>query len=430
MQALLIGAGVVGVSSAWALRRRGLRVTLLEATQQIPSGASHANGGQLSWSYTDPLASPAMLRQLPRLLLGGDPAFRLRLAAGLRADPAFAVWLLRFLRHCTPARERANLLAMLRLGLHSRRVLQGWQAELGLSFDYRQCGKLRLFATADALARAAARSRLKAELGVREECLDAAACRRVEPALDDWRGAAGEAGDIGAGGIWAPQEAVGDARTFTEQLAARCRDAGVRLQTGTAVVAIEHSGGRPLARCADGREFAADALVICAGPQTAALLRCSAAGGVRRLPIQPMQGYSLSLPALPGAPQVGLTDSDNKLVFCRLGERLRIAGVAELGRSDAQPDEARIDALLRTAAARLPAAADYAATQIEPWAGVRPLTPHGRPLIGHLGGAVWINAGHGMLGWTLAAGAADLLAAQLCGEPLPLPAAEYAIGRR
>ena len=439
MHALLIGAGVVGVSSAWALQRRGVQVTLLEAGDEVACGASHANGGQLSWSFTDPLASPAILRQLPRLMLGGDPAFRLHLAAGLRADPAFAVWLLRFLRHCTPARERANLLAILRLGLHSRRVLQGWQAALDLPFDYRQSGKLRLFSSAEGLARAAARSRLKAQLGVREECLDAAACRRLDPALDDWRGAAGEAGNIGAGGIWAPEEAVGDARAFTAQLAARCRAAGARIETGAAVVAIEQGGGRPRARCADGREFAADALAICAGPQAASLLRRAAAGMGRRLPIQPMQGYSLTLPALPGAPRVGLTDSDNKVVFCRLGERLRIAGVAELGRDDAGsgPDAARIDVLLRTAAARLPAAADFAAAQnddsqgehrqLASWAGVRPVTPHGRPLIEHLGGGVWVNAGHGMLGWTLAAGAADLLAAQLCGEPAPLPAADYAI---
>lgn len=396
--ALVIGAGVVGISTAYALASRGLSVTIVDSRDGPGQGTSFANGAQLSYAYTDALASPGLLKRLPWLLAGSDPAFRVR----KRLDPEFLRWGLAFLRNCTQERFETNTLAGLRLGLRSQLALSNLLARHPLDFGHEAPGKLHLYEDARAFANAARLASLKTTAGAEQQVVTRREAVAIEPALNS-------VAHRLEGAIWSPAEEVGDPHLFcialSRLLVARY---AVRILYRASVQRVVAEGEGAAAWFESGERLYARHLIICAGPQAPTLLRTL---GIR-VPIMPVRGHSFTAPAGSEAPKVSITDTARKLVFCRLSDSVRVAGQADVGADDPAVARKRLDALLKTARASLPGAAAYDRPQ-SVWAGLRPVTPNSLPLI-ERHGAITINVGHGALGWTYAMGSAEEAARLVC----------------
>lgn len=390
----VVGAGVVGVTTAHALAGRGASVCIVDRATGPGRGASFANGAQLSYAYTDALASPALLAKLPGLALGLDPLFRLK--PGL--DPGLYTWLAAFLREMTGAGFARNTCAVLELALASQRAMHDLLARSPIAFDHAVPGKMHLYHDADSLSAAGRTVALKQRHGAVQDVLSAQAAITIEPALAQVEGLQGV--------VHSPGDAVGDAHKFSEALLALCeRELGVVAHFGDGVdtVARRRDGWRIMT--AAGATLTVQRIVLCAGAQSRAIGRKLGLA----LPVRPMKGYSFTAPLGPDAPQVSITDAKRKIVFCRLGGKLRVAALAELGRHDTQIDPARMALVRKLAHDALPRAADLAAIEQE-WAGLRPMTPNSQPIVRWVDPGLGVNTGHGMLGWTLAMGSAERLA--------------------
>ena len=403
---VVLGAGVVGIATAYALARRGLRVAIADKADTPGRGSSFANGAQLSYAYTDALASPALLGRLPALAIGLDPAFRIRL--GL--DPDLLRWGLGFLRNCNAGEFERATLEGLKLGLESRAALHDLLARHEIDFGHRVAGKLHLQYSDAAMKAAAQGVALKQSQGIAQTLVDAAEARRLEPAL--------EGASHLAGAIYSPDEEVGDPFLFaTALLHILVRDYQVEPHLGFEAVSVDRRGSGVLVHGRDGACLSADRLVVALGPAAAGFLRPM---GVR-LPIVPMKGYSFTAPPGAQAPRISITDGSRKIVFCALGGQIRVAGLAELGQADPKVDPARLRHLVASACASLPQAADYDSIA-SGWAGLRPMTPSSLPIISEVADRIFVNVGHGMLGWTFAMGSGERAAA-LVAAGLPRLAA-------
>jgi D-amino-acid dehydrogenase len=397
---VVAGAGVVGVATAYALARRGLSVALVDRNPGPARGASFANGAQLSYAYSDALGSPAMLRKLPSLALGADPLFRLTGAF----DPGLVEWGLKFLAASTTSQYRAGTLATLALGLESQKAMHALLGRHPLAFGAAAAGKMHLYYDAASLSSAAEMVELKRRHGALQEVLSATDAVRIEPAL------AGTAGLTGV--VYSPQDEVGDPARFCEELVGvLTREYGVRTLFKTELHGAEFAPEAVTLRGGEGARVTGRHLVVALGIEAKPFL---ARLGVR-VPILPMKGYSFTAPLGTAAPQVSITDTARKLVFCRLSGNVRVAGIAELGAYDLRVRPDRLAALVATARDSLPDAADYKAT-FAGWAGLRPMTPSSVPIIARPRERLLVNVGHGMLGWTLAMGSAERTAALLLGE--------------
>jgi D-amino-acid dehydrogenase len=399
MRIIVIGGGVVGVTSAYWLRLAGHEVALVEQDSEAGRGISAGNGGQLSYAYVEPLAGPDLWIKFPSILLGLDSAVRMRPDLSMESIR----WGLAFLRQCVGKRQADALKALLLLAAESHRALAELLADVPLAFDYAAAGKLILYRDAGSLARAGKLAQIKRDYGFRLEILDRAQCLALDPALSGY-------GDAFAGGVYAPEDAAGDCALFTRGLYAHLGNAmGVEVHGSTRALHLIARGGRIAGVELDRGECLADATVLANGIDAS---RLAATAGVK-LPIEPVKGYSVTAPARPEAPFVSLTDRAEKIVFAHLGGRLRAAAFADLdGWSPAvNPDRAR--QLLALARRLFPHGAEW--SRAEPvWAGQRPMTPSGVPLIGESGvPGLYLNAGHGGLGWTLACGAGKRLAGML-----------------
>lgn len=402
-RSVVIGGGVIGVTTAAELARRGLRVTLLERSETLGSGATARNGGQLSYSYADALGSHAVLFDLPRLLCGLDPAFRIHVSL----EPSFLIWAGRFLANCVSARFSANTLAILRLALRSRSALATLRARHpDLGFDHSSSGKLHLYDDVAKFQAAKEGMAFKNRLGCDQRALTSSQAVAIEPALAKW-------GRRIAGAIHSPIDESGDPYGFTQSLAAiAVREYDLTILTGMAVERFIVEGQRIRAVGTPRGLVEADSFVLTAGSDAPALARMLEIA----LPIYPLKGYSVTLPATADAPRMSITDARGRIVFCRLGKQVRIAGMADLGRPDRVIQRKRIDLLKAAARACLPGAVDWSADP-QSWTGLRPMTPDSRPIIGPTRIAnLFLNCGHGMLGWTLACGSAELAAAEILGE--------------
>lgn len=411
MHVLVLGAGITGVTTAWYLRRAGFDVSVIDRQPAAGLETSYANGGQISASHPEPWANPSAPLVALRWLGRSDAPLRFRPSR----DPAQWRWALAFLRECLPARTRHNTEAIASLAAYSVTRLRELREELGLGYEFLGRGILHLFFDAHEFRGAAHRVDMLARHGIR-----ARLCRRdemiaLEPALE---AAAGRL----TGGIHAPDDESGDAFRFTQALALKCEEAGVHFYYGTHVRRLLNTGGLiDAVEVEDDRghtgQLSASAYVVCLGSYSPALV----APLGERLPIYPVKGYSITAPVADPAraPMVSLTDESARIVCSRLGDRLRVAGTAELNGFDTSPDPRRGQGILRWLEDRLPGAIDPAKAKL--WAGLRPATPGNIPLIGKGHGVnLWYNTGHGTLGWTLACGSAAALAALMSGERPPV----------
>lgn len=388
---VVLGAGVVGVSTAYALARRGLDVILLDREARPAMGTSFANGAQLSYAYSDTLGGPAMLRKLPGLALGADPLFRLK----FHADPAFLRWGLAFLRNCTAASQRNGTLDTLRLALESRLALHALLERHDIAFGHTIPGKMHLYFDAASLKSAAEIVALKRPLNAVQQVLSAAEARRIEPALAGAQGLEGV--------VYSPEDEVGDPHLFCTALT-RILTAqyGVRTIFGMTAESVRHEANGVTVIGTHGEQIRGRAAVVAMGIGSPAFLRHA---GIR-VPIQPLKGYSFTAPPGGAAPRVSITDTARKLVFCDLMGRMRVAGGAELGNWQTRLEPDRLALLVRTAQQSLPHAADF--NRIDSgWTGLRPMTPDSMPIIAVARPRLVLNVGHGMLGWTLAMGAGE-----------------------
>lgn len=411
MHVLVLGAGLAGVTSAWYLKQAGLDITVVERQSAAAMETSFANGGQISVSHPEPWANPAAPLTVLRWLGKDEAPLRVR----PHADWAQWAWAARFLRECLPWRTERNTRAIAELARYSHQCLAQVRTTAGIDYEHARRGILHLFMHAGEARRIQARVGALQDLGIAAEACDPARCVALEPAL-------APLAERLRGGLYAPDDESGDAHGFVSALTQRLQADGVRFVFDTHIDAIDHRGGlvegvritRP-----DGQadRLEANSYVLCLGsysPQLVAPLG-------ERLPIYPVKGYSMTLPVIEPAraPSVSLTDEARRIVCSRLGDRLRVAGTAELNGYDLNLNPQRGQALLDWVAAAFPGATDLAAA--EPWCGLRPATPSNLPLIGKSGLInLYYNTGHGTLGWTLACGSAAALADLMSGKrPAP-----------
>ncbi len=406
MKVVVVGAGVIGVTSAWYLNRAGHEVTVIDRQLGPAFETSFANGGQISASHAMPWANPGAPLEILGWLARADAplAFRPRL------DWRQWSWGLRFLRECSARRAQANARRILALARASLEELELLRVETRISYQQRTRGILSIYFEARAFERACQEAEWISREGMLREPRTAAQCVATEPALRDVERRL-------AGGVFAPADESGDAFIFTQQLAARCARQGVNFRYGCNVRRIDAAAGRieGLSMMDGAREarIAADAYVVAAGSACALITRPLGLD----LPVYPVKGYSVTLPAAPGeaAPHTSLTDEAHKLVFSRLGSRLRVAGTAELAGYGTDIDERRCAGILARVFELFPQAGERAAARY--WAGLRPATPGNVPIVcATRYPNLFLNTGHGTLGWTLACGSGRLLANLVSGR--------------
>lgn len=395
----VIGAGVVGCATAYQLARQGLRVLLLDAHNGPGEGASRANGAQLSYSYVEPLASPATLRALPSLLFTRDSPLRFE----PRMDWRQWHWGARFLMACSTARVRRGTRELLALARLSRATLDNWCEHENLAISLKRNGKLVLCPDEATLERQVRQMEFQALLGCRQSVLTRNQCLAQEPAL-------GSMGADIAGAIWTPDECLADPYELCQALVRCLRRDGANLHFNTRVDGFVVRRGRAVAVRAAGQEIAADAFVLATGSHSARLGRDL--GMV--LPVYPIKGYSLTLALREAgrAPRASITHLGLKMVFAPLRNQLRVAAMAEVVGHDLRIPQDRVDRMLEAVDRLFPGACEL--DQPAAWAGLRPATPDSLPIIGPSRvGNVFLNIGHGALGFTLAAGSAARLAGHL-----------------
>ncbi|UPY37543.1 D-amino acid dehydrogenase [Sediminicoccus sp. KRV36] len=410
MRILILGAGVTGLTTAQALADDGHAVTVVDAESRPGQGASFANGAQLSYSYVAPFAAPGVIGKVPGWMLDPDGPLRFR----PQADPGQWKWLIAFLRACNPTTAEQTTRRLLLLSALSRQLMHGLAARHAFDFAFAPAGKLVLQPDAAGMAAAQRQMALQAAWGTEQRALSRAECLALEPAL------AGIAHRI-AGGIHTPGEDAGDCRLFCEGLAQSLTrsNAAVTLQLGTRVTQIIRAEGRVRGVMTNAGVIEADAVVLALGVGARALARPLGLD----LPIYPLKGYSLTLPITraEAAPRISVTDSAAKVVYARIGQQLRVAGMADVVGYSTRIEEKRLSTLIRQARAAFPDATDW--RDLHPWAGLRPATPTGLPILGAAPGmqGLYLNLGQGSLGFTLAMGSAAVVAAEIAGRAPPIP---------
>jgi D-amino-acid dehydrogenase len=402
LRVIVLGAGLVGVASAWYLQKAGHEVIVLERQPGAGLETSFANGGQISVSHAEPWANPQVLPKVLKWLGREDAPLLFR----LRWDPALFRWGLRFLAECRPGRTRENIRAIVAMALYSRRLLGELRAETGIAYDQLQRGILHFYTDEREFSAASEAAALMREFGCERNVVSADECVRIEPALVTVR-------DRLVGGDYTHDDESGDAHRFTQALASLAAGRGVTFRYATTVDRLDVAGGAFAGVVAGGEHIVADACVAACGSWTGALL---APLGIR-LPLYPAKGYSATVPlgADSVAPTVSLTDDGYKIVFSRLGQRLRIAGTAEFNGFNTELNPVRCSALMRRAGELFPDLRPAGAPEF--WCGLRPATPSNVPLIGRSPVAgLWLATGHGTLGWTMACGTGAAVADLLSGR--------------
>jgi D-amino-acid dehydrogenase len=406
VQVIVLGAGLLGVTSAYFLRQAGHDVTVVDRQATPAAETSFANGGQISVSHAEPWANPSAPLKVLKWLAKEDAPLLFR----LRADMNQWLWTLKFLRECTPARTRLNIERIVRLGTYSREMLRELRRETGIDYDQRTQGILHFYTSLKELEAAEVPAAQMRALGCDRRLITADEAVEIEPALRPVR-------ERLAGATYTSQDESGDANRFARELVDHCQADGVRFLMSHTVTALRPAGGaldHVEATDSEGRfqYLRADAYVVAMGSWSPLYVRPLGL----KLPIYPAKGYSVTMPVRDPsrAFEVSLTDDEHKLVFTRLGSKLRIAGTAELNGYDRDLNRVRCEAIVRRTDELFPGAGDTQHAQF--WTGLRPATPSNVPIIGRSKlPNLYLNTGHGTLGWTHACGSGKSIARIISG---------------
>ena len=414
MKVIVLGAGVIGTTAAWFLQQKGYQVTVIDRQPAAGLETSFANGGQISVSHAEPWANPAAPKKILKWLFKEDAPLLFR----LRADAMQWRWGMQFLKECTPAKTRHNIVQLVNLGTYSRQTLQQLRADTGIQYDCLSKGILHFYTDPGEFESALAPAELMRELGCDRRVIDRDETIRIEPALAHIHSQI-------TGATYTAADESGDAHQFTQNLATLAAAQGVEFRYNSTIVALEADAQQVTGvriQDADGLPITlhADAYLVCMGSYSPMLVKPL---GIDLL-IYPAKGYSATMPVRNAAlaPQVSLTDDQYKLVFSRLGDRLRIAGTAELNGYNTELNPVRCQAITRRTLQLFPDAVD--ATQVQYWTGLRPATPSNIPYIGRSKlSNLYLNTGHGTLGWTHSCGSGQAIADLIAGQR---PAVDFA----
>jgi D-amino-acid dehydrogenase len=414
MKVIVLGSGVIGTVSAWYLAKAGHEVTVIDRQAGPALETSFANAGEVSFGYCSPWAAPGIPKKAVKWLMMKHAPLILR----PRVDAAMIGWILAMLRNCTSGRYAINKSRMLRLADYSRTALAELRTDTGIQYDQRMKGTLQLFRT-EAQLEASAKDvkALKAD-GVPCQVVDPAGCIAQEPALAHAR-------DKIVGGLLTPLDETGDCFTFTNALAAMAVAQGVTFRWGESILRLEVAGGRVTGVVTDRGTLPAEAVVLALGSHSPAML---APLGLR-LPVYPVKGYSLTIPITNAerAPESTVMDESYKIAITRLGDRIRVGGMAEISGYNNRLEPARRRTLEHSVTDLFPGGDLSRATF---WSGLRPMTPDGTPVIGPTPvKGLFLNTGHGTLGWTMSSGSGRLIADLVSGRTPEIDATDLALSR-
>ncbi|MCW3062091.1 MAG: D-amino acid dehydrogenase small subunit [Capsulimonas sp.] len=401
MKALVMGAGVVGVTTAYYLAKAGFEVTVIDRQPGPGLETSFANAGEVSPGYASPWAGPGMPWKAVQWMLDRHGPLVLR----PQADPAMWRWLVQMLRNCTASRYALNKSRMVGVAEYSRDCLRALRADIGISYDDRSQGTLQLFRKPSQLDAIGGDVDILRQYNVPFEVLDRAGCIRAEPGLAAVQ-------DSFIGGLRLPDDETGDCHLFTQRLEAAAAALGVRFVYGTTIRSIDVQSGAVAQVTTDKGAFAADRYVMALGSFSPLLLRRL---GID-IPVYPVKGYSITVPITDEtfAPQSTVMDETYKVAITRLGDRIRVGGTAEIGDYHVRLSPNRRATLDRSLTDLFPKAGDLSKATF--WSGLRPMTPDGPPIIGPTRlDNLHLNTGHGTLGWTMACGSARVVVDQMQG---------------
>lgn len=402
MQIVILGAGVIGVTTAYYLARQGHQITVLDRQPGVGLETSYANAGEVTVGYAAPWSGPGLPLKALKWAFSADSPIR----CSPRFDPAMALWMWQWWRNCTVSRYAENKSRMVRLAAYSLACLGVLRDELGIHYDEGTLGTLQLFRTEAQLAAVEKDIPIIQKLGIAYELLDAKACFLAEPGL------AASQVHI-AGGLRLPADETGDCFQFTQKIAEHASQLGVRFHFGVNVQELVREGDRVVSVLTDRGQFSGDAFVMALGSYSAGLLRPL---GIR-IPVYPLKGYSLTIPISDPAraPRSTLLDESSKVAITRMGNRIRAGGVAEITGFDTSLPLARQRSIARVVQALFPDSGDM--NNAEFWSGLRPVTPDGPPVLGATNcHNLYLNTGHGSFGWTMACGSARILADLISGK--------------
>lgn len=414
MKVIVLGAGVVGVTSAYQLARAGHEVTVVDRQEGPALETSFANAGEVSFGYCSPWAAPGIpLKAMKWLFMEHAP-----LILRPKMDTAMLSWMAQMLRNCTSQRYALNKSRMLRIADYARVSLADVRNETGIAYDERMQGTLQLFRTQQQLDASAKDVKALAADGVPYEVLDPEGCIRVEPALRHVR-------EKIVGGLLTPKDETGDCFKFTNALALKAAELGVTFVYGTNIKALDVEGGTVRGVVTDRETLRADAVVVALGSYSPLLVKQFDI----KLPVYPVKGYSLTIPIVDAsrAPESTVMDETYKIAITRLGDRIRVGGMAEISGYTNDLGQKRRATLEHSVTDLFPGGdigkADF-------WSGLRPMTPDGTPVIGSTKvKGLFLNTGHGTLGWTMSCGSAKLISDLVSGRKPEIDATDLAVSR-
>ncbi len=399
MRVLVMGSGVIGTTSAYYLARAGFEVVVVDRQPAVAMETSFANAGQVSPGYASPWAAPGVpLKAMKWLMQRHAP-----LAIKLTGDTQQYLWMAQMLRNCTAARYAVNKERMVRLSEYSRDCLDELRAETGIDYEGRQCGTTQLFRTQAQLDNAAKDIAVLQASGVPYELLDRAGIARAEPAL-------ARVSDKLSGALRLPNDQTGDCQMFTTKLAEMARELGVEFRFNQDIQRLQFAGDRLEGVWIDGKLETADRYVLALGSYSPQMLKPL---GIRA-PVYPLKGYSLTVPISDPAmaPVSTVLDETYKVAITRFDQRIRVGGMAEIAGHDLSLNPRRRETLEMVVGDLFPQGGDPSTAEL--WTGLRPATPDGTPIIGGTSYRnLYLNTGHGTLGWTMACGSGRLLADML-----------------
>ena len=414
MKVIVLGAGIVGVTSAYQLAKAGHEVTVVDRQPGPALETSFANAGEVSFGYCSPWAAPGIPMKAMKWLFMQHAPLILR----PKVDMAMLSWMTQMLRNCTSARYALNKSRMLRLADYSRVSLAAMREETGIAYDERMQGTLQLFRTEAQLDASAKDVKALAADGIPYEVLDPEGCIRVEPALKHVR-------EKIVGGLLTPKDETGDCFKFAGALAEKAKALGVTFNYGSIIRGLDVEGGRVTGVITAHGRLAADAVVVALGSFSPLLVRPH---GIR-LPVYPVKGYSLTIPITDAtrAPESTVMDETYKIAITRLGDRIRVGGMAEISGYTNDLGEPRRLTLQHSVTDLFPGG-DISKASF--WSGLRPMTPDGTPVIGPTKVAgLFLNTGHGTLGWTMSSGSARVVADLVSGRKPDIDATDLAVAR-